>query len=321
MRPIVFFDPVCYRPYNLHTLKNEPLGGTEATVIRVAERLDAYVLQHNSTSTKGRYLNWTAPLSGIEHVIVLRHPESLFLARARFPKAKLYLWLQDIAGASLVHHMNIVKALGVTIVPVSDWHAGQIRHLLEINGAPIPPIHRVYNPVDDDLAPDSTPVDPNKFVFFSAAHKGLHYTLECFNWLREKLPDAKLYVSNPGYKANCEVNLSGREGLVVLGSLPQPEILKHVRGAQCVFYPNMVFPETFGIVFAESNAVGTPVVTHPIGSAPEVLHPTEQCIDCSNPQAVVERVLSYSRTRPTVSCKPAFRLSSVVSDWNKLLST
>ena len=44
---VVIFDPITPKPYSLQTLKCEPMGGTEATVVRVAERLDAVVVQHN----------------------------------------------------------------------------------------------------------------------------------------------------------------------------------------------------------------------------------------------------------------------------------
>ena len=50
---MLFIDPVTPKPYSTETLRNQPLGGTEATVVRVAEYLDAIVVQHNRTENAG----------------------------------------------------------------------------------------------------------------------------------------------------------------------------------------------------------------------------------------------------------------------------
>ena len=55
MSHTVFFDPSCPKPYDTRTLRNEAMGGSEATLVRIAECLDALVVQHNRTETFGRY--------------------------------------------------------------------------------------------------------------------------------------------------------------------------------------------------------------------------------------------------------------------------
>jgi hypothetical protein len=47
MRPVLFYDPVCQEPYDTRTLRTAAMGGTEATLTRVADALDAFVIQHN----------------------------------------------------------------------------------------------------------------------------------------------------------------------------------------------------------------------------------------------------------------------------------
>ena len=42
---ILFFDPVCERPYDTETLRRQAMGGTEATVVRVADALGAPVVK------------------------------------------------------------------------------------------------------------------------------------------------------------------------------------------------------------------------------------------------------------------------------------
>ena len=60
--------------------------------------------------------------------------------------------------------------------------------------------------------------------------------------------------------------------VVWLGALPPAQVIEQARSALCVFMPNFLMPETFGLVFAEANAVGTPVLAHDCGAAREVLH-------------------------------------------------
>jgi len=84
---------------------------------------------------------------------------------------------------------------------------------------------------------------------------------------------------------------------------------------------NRVFAETFGLVLAESNAVGTPVLTHPLGAAPEVLGTAEQLIDTTDVEAVIQRIMAWrDGQRPVVKANPAFYLSNVANEWLKLYS-
>ena len=94
MSATLFFDPVCGRPYDTETLRREAMGGTEATVVRVADALGALVVQHNRTEASGRYL---PPRSdpAVGHVIVNRDSRALATARQLYPNARIHLWLHD----------------------------------------------------------------------------------------------------------------------------------------------------------------------------------------------------------------------------------
>ena len=54
MVPLLFFDPLCPRPYSAASLLEAGLAGTEASTVRIAEALDAWVAQHNRIHTEGR---------------------------------------------------------------------------------------------------------------------------------------------------------------------------------------------------------------------------------------------------------------------------
>jgi glycosyltransferase involved in cell wall biosynthesis len=359
MSAALFFDPVCVSPYSAHTLEEAALGGTEATVVRIAEALDARVVQHNRTLAEGRYLP-PVPLSDVEHLIVLRDPRALPALCKRYPGARPYVWMHDLArpgstrGRRLASVAGLLTELAATIVCVSDFQRRQIEAVLARLSLASPiRVLTIYNPIDDGLAPETTPIDPAKLVFFSSPNKGLAYTLDAFQVLRRALPDLHLAVGSPGYKTPRRAGIRPVEriaGVEWLGPLPHARILEEVRTALCVFYPNFVLPETFGLVLAEARAVGTPVLTHDCGAAAEVLRDERQVLPVSRGQRLYERLarLSPSSTRALLAAaagelgvfrpylqrlrewregaRPSprpderFRLSTVAARWRALLA-
>ncbi|MBV8851817.1 MAG: hypothetical protein JOY91_00380, partial [Sinobacteraceae bacterium] len=114
-------------------------------------------------------------------------------------------------------------------------------------------------------------------------------------------------------------------------------------------FPNFVLPETFGLVFAESQAVGTPVLTHDCGAAAEIIGDSRQVLPISFAHKAYEAMVSSLsprwRTgparladrlglfddyverirrwrqgeRPVVTPNPHFRLKAVADQWRALL--
>jgi glycosyltransferase involved in cell wall biosynthesis len=348
MSPVLFYDPLCVRPYTAHTLRETGLGGTEATVTRIAEALDALVVQHNRVEREGRYLP-PGTYDGVRDVVLLRDARHFEQLRKTFPNARMHLWVHDrigpwsSRGRKLVSVGHLLRDLGVTIICVSQYQRGRVDDTLRrIPGGERIQTRTIYNPVDDDLVPDGSKVDPSKIVFFSSPNKGLAFAIDAFRALRRRMPDLRLRVGNPGYKLWPPMQIDGVEWL---GPLPHDRVLSEVRTALCTFFPNFVIPETFGLVFAESKAVGTPVLTHACGAADEVLADPRQTLPVTlahrayetplrrlTPQvrsgparvadwlglfnAYAERIESWrSGTRPSPVPDQRFHLSTVVGEW------
>jgi glycosyltransferase involved in cell wall biosynthesis len=352
MGAVIFFDPVCRQPYDTETLRRQAMGGTEATVVRVADALGAQVVQHNRTSASGRYLPPRRD-PAVTHAIVNRDSRALAAVRQLYPNARIHLWLHDRVSPRskrarrLARDAHVLRELGVNVICVSDTQ----RHAVEAALRWMRVSDRVsactiYNPVDDDLQPDGSPVDERKLVFLSSPNKGLKFTLDAFRAVRRALPDMRLLVGNPGYKAQRAARLDGVE---FLGAQPQPRIHAEVRTALCTFFPNFVIPETFGLVFAESRALGTPVLTHDCGAALEVLADPAQVLPVTAAGRLYEGLLGGCPTRcrrwparlaaglglfdtyverigawraggrPVTGPDPRFRLSTVTQRWRDVL--
>jgi glycosyltransferase involved in cell wall biosynthesis len=353
MSPVLFYDPVCQRPYDTRTLGTSALGGSESTLVRVADALDAWVVQHNRSEDWQRYLS-PQRLSGISSVIVNRDSRALALVQRHYPRARVYLWLHDRMRPHgrrarwLAASAPLLRELAVTVICVSDWQrAGVEATLRSIGVAGEVRALTIYNAIDDALRPDGTPVDERKLVFFSSPNKGLDFTLDAFGALRRAMPDLRLMVGNPGYKADQR---TAQAGVEQLGAQPQARMHLEVRSALCTFCPNFVIPETFGLVFAESHALGTPVLTHDCGAALEVLGDRRQVLPLKPAyrlyeaavgtlpaawrrtparlaaaaglfDAHVERIRAWrAGARPRSAPDPRFRLSAVTAQWRALLS-
>jgi glycosyltransferase involved in cell wall biosynthesis len=240
-----------------------------------------------------------------------------------------------------LHYLN-----GATAIGVSQTHARNIRaHLDETvllsRAASRIRVEHIYNPIADELDTMNLVVDPTKLIFFSGAWKGLDLVLKAFNAVRQAMPDMKLYIASPGY-SQIEEELHPLDqtiklhianpgqlplddkypldpSIVVLGTLSHSELMREVETALCVFYPADRIPETFGLVFAESHAVGTPVLAHPFGAATELLLP-EELVDSRNSVEIVQRIRSWrDGGRPKVSARKDIRLSKVAERWEQVL--
>lgn len=349
----LFFDPVCDRPYDSETLRREAMGGTEATVVRVADALGALVVQHNRTSASGRYL---PPGSdpAVSSVIVNRDSRALTDVRKLYPNARIHLWLHDRVrprskrARRIAADVALLRELAVNVVCVSDTQRHAVEAALRWMGAgDRVSACTIYNPVSEELRPDGTPFDDRKLVFLSSPNKGLKFTLDAFRAVRRAMPDLRLVVGNPGYKRGEAASIDGVE---FLGAQPQVRIHEEVRTALCVFFPNFVIPETFGLVFAEAKALGTPVLTHDCGAALEVLGDPDQVLPVTATQRLYEGLLSGCPTRwrslparaaaglglfdayierlrawrsggrPVTGPDPRFRLSTVTQRWRDILA-
>lgn len=329
---ILFVDTVCPAPYSPNILELQPLGGTEATVVRIAEALGkshpVTVAQHCRLET---LMTSAAFYTGLKQeylerkfhaIVALRLPQVAINLKLKHKETPVYLWMHDMPDVSILGHAKIMGELGIGIICVSMFQQRSLYDLFKMDGTitKFPRVTVLYNPVDDSLQPDQMPVDKNKLVFFSSPHKGLSYTLHAFQAARRLNKDFKLYVSNPSYYKDFP-DLDKQEGVANCGGLSHKQAIGHVRSALCVFYPNHVFPETFGLVYAESNAVGTPVLTHPFGAASEVLGGgTFQTCDTRDIKVLIDKLMNwYDGGRPKVSMNPAFRTSKVINGWKDLV--
>ncbi|MDE3077801.1 MAG: glycosyltransferase family 4 protein, partial [Chloroflexota bacterium] len=120
---------------------------------------------------------------------------------------------------------------------------------------------------------------PPVCVYTSDPSRGLRILLEVWPEIRRQVPEAqlkvfssmRLYLRGAKEKPQHEAlyDLARRlPGVEYVGSVPQPQLAKALRGARLLLYPN-IFPETSCIAALEAQAAGCVVVTSNLGALPE----------------------------------------------------
>src|SRR5262249_28378850 len=136
MSSVLFYDPVCQQPYDTRTLHTQAMGGTESTLVRVADALGAWGMQHNRTHDWQRG-NRPERLAGITHAVLNRASSGLPSVRELCePGARLSLCLH----ARLHPHSRrarwmaapapLLRQSGATAVCVSDWQRAGVEAAL-----------------------------------------------------------------------------------------------------------------------------------------------------------------------------------------------
>ncbi|SEN52929.1 Glycosyl transferases group 1 [Loktanella fryxellensis] len=322
---LALVDPCCARGYAPAALQAGGLGGTEATVLRVTSvlstRMPVVHYQRGRTDTVATDAGLMRPLADAfapdaagTFVVINAWKVACKLRRAH-PAARIVLWLHVHPGR---HNRPMATALaqaGVAVVCVSASHAATLRAFL--SHGPALAIDHIHNPIADGLAPDATPHDPDALLFASAPHKGLVQVYARFTAARQAIPSLTLAVADPGYLAWDTGPVP--DGVTLLGAMPHAALIARMRRSLCLFYPQTRFAETFGLVMAEAQAVGLPVLAHcGLGANDEVVGPG-QLLDCHDDAQIVTRLQDWRRARPVVGANPAFRLSAVCDRWMALL--
>lgn len=335
MKGIIFYDLLQKGPINPHysdrSLVTSALPGAVRSLIHVAEALsmeyNVYVLQIDrpriTVSGKGViYAPHTMSIEpeNIAAVVYLWTNYSIEKIAPLYPRSKQIIWFHDyLYTIPLYSNIPLLNKLEATILGNSEHHMSLLKRTFDEFHLPVSGLQfdYIYNPVPDDLTPNGTLVDSNKLFFASSPSKGLDRALEILKELRKSDQRFYLSVANPSAIQQIpEVD----EGVVVLGPIAHPKVIQQMRQSLCLFCPNYVYPETFGLVYAEANSVGTPVLAHNFGSASEVLRDDRQLVDATSKEALMERILSWQRGgRPKVKGYGFYRLPKVLERWKELI--
>ncbi|KAA3640355.1 MAG: glycosyltransferase [Proteobacteria bacterium] len=323
------------KSYDFDNLTQHAIGGTESSLLRIAaifahhHQVTVYQ-QARQQAAQQNNVHFIGPqqcdqLEPVDAVVVLRKNQELKSWQQRFPQARIYLWLHTYKKWEFVFKRLQQHIRQTVLIGNSKTHAKHLNQKLHNNpfgrllssiGVPELTVGYGYNPVPKPRLIKPVKRNPHKLIFLSAPNKGLAEVLDHFKKIYAEMPNMRLYIANPGYREQMAINQPGVE---ILGALPQNELWQHVAESLCVFYPQTSFAETFGLVYAEANALGTPVLAHDIGAAREILHPNNPLIDCHNSALVIKTLQQWQEKLPAVKYREIFTDQAVYQQWSELL--
>lgn len=318
------------------------MGGTELTAARVAETLashhDIVVLQHCRDTAvcspggvryePGGHWRTVAATRDFDVVVIINSPKLLALwHRHAASGTRLILWRHNFMGTTHKATGRLLAEADAQMICVSHHHR---RHTLAVLGIAeasdaAARIEAIYNPVvtaplNGEPVPPSA-VDMDQLLFASSPHKGMDQVLDNFTKLRERIPQLSLLVCNPGY---LERAVPSRDGVHYTGKLRPAQVHAYMRRSLCLFNAQSTFAETFGLVFAESHSMGTPVVAQRgLGAVDEVVGAGYgQALDVDDTRAVYDVIMRWrGGLRPQLAMNPAFALETIKAEWLTLLDS
>ncbi len=331
---VLFCDHSHPQAYDYNTLKNKAIGGTESSLLRLANILAVnghqvtiwqQARKHTITQNQVYFIGPDAlvELEPPDRIMVLRKDKQLKFWQNQYPDATTYLWLHTYKKPEFVLKRLFKHNRQTTFIANSKTHKKHLEETLQhslfgrvlsLIGTAKIKVSYGYNPVPKPELATVPKRQINKLLFLSAPNKGLSQVLDHFEQVQKTLPEMQLYIANPGYR---EDQPKTQTSVHYLGPLPQVELWQHMAESLCVFYPQDSFAETFGLIYVEA---GTPVLAHDIGAAREILHLANPTIDASNIQTVIKTIQQWQEKLPIVNYCDEFADDAIYKQWTELLA-
>lgn len=326
------YDVIIYDPLGLActgtTYRHGGLGGSEFEYILLAEGLAEngfkVAVINNFNFHCFEYGVMYYPLHHLEMVKSISCKTLLVLRTSNVPTNKidfdhLKIWLTDLPNEHSVAMISqwVSPGRGGQAICVSKWQ----RDLFPANWQ----FSYVHNMIPDWVYnQDPVAKNPQKYIYGSAALKGLEQTVSVWEELKKNgkssyfFKKAELYVATPGYDAVKKEQLD-KAKVHLLGSMPFHLLVQEMKTSSYWFFVNAL-PETFCIVGALAEACGVlpQVLTlEDPGALPEVL--SNNKFVTSDKDVFIENLIKTAKERPPPLPPKDYRVSTILPKWIKEL--
>ena len=199
--------------------------------------------------------------------------KDLFLQRRiRFPS--IYQFLMKMLATFSLRRADALRAIsGATKEQLEKWTSGK-------------PVVKFITWTDIEAFQDagsSIVHKPESFILYVGVlipRKGVHFLLESFAQIANKIKDTKLVLignsddnSYAGGLREMTESLGLNERVTFMDSMPQSKLAEIMARAQVLILPSL--SEALGRVVLEAMACGTPVIGSAVGGIPDMIHEGE----------------------------------------------
>ena len=175
------------------------------------------------------------------------------------------------------------------IVAVSQYHADELKKLYPRVRAKITHIDNAIN--FDQIESVSVERIKNKFIYTSAADRGLDNLLKIWPKIKELKPDAILCVATPPYGLEWyNEYVTDMDGVFFLGSLSPEDLYKNIKSSEYWVYPSQ-YDETYCITALEMMAAGVKIVSTDTGNLKNLLSNRGVIVDSTKTTSVINQTI------------------------------
>ena len=262
-------------PFSGETLRSQPMGGTESSVVQLAEALakrghDVCVFNTIREPAREFGVQWR-PLADAPHYA--RDDIGIAVANAKLFNGLSFrshiFWLHNpLKSWSQIRRGNVgplIKRRPVFVL-LGEYHMSRVPRWLPSRGR-----HIVHHGVHEDFfrkEPAPSPAPP-RAIFTSQPYRGLDWLLEIWPEIERQVAGASFDVFAPKVRqAEANAKKAASASVAFRGSVARPELIRELASARVQLIPGHA-DETYCLAAAEATAAGVPVITLGTGSLSE----------------------------------------------------
>jgi len=305
---IVLYTGYQSKPFNPNTLKETGLGGTEQSVIFLAEHLSLYnnnevyvvgdVISGNYDKVKYRTtqefkqeISYVDTIIGVSYIHYLKEFEDFNYKNSVFwvHNTDYFTWWN---GRDIENHRDLLSHPKLTnIICLTYWHKNKFieqfpeikdkivvignginrKNFVDLWDQPVSVEGKFFNPYNSKASIKN----PNQYIYTSHAERGLTKVLEDWPLIKAKNPKATLKISTPEYGLEYfdlfyKDKLNNLPDVEFLGTLPQQQLYQLMAESTYWYYPSQ-YEETFCITALEMLGHKVQPITWEWGGLKETL--------------------------------------------------
>lgn len=172
-------------------------------------------------------------------------------------------------------------------VPTFTLSESTSRDLLALGFRSVSVVHPGVPPHPDGTRPAKAATPTLLFVGRLKKYKLPHHAIAAYRRIRERIPDAQLWVVGDGYMRK-QLEKSAPPGVTLFGYMPEREKVDLMQRAHLLLCPSV--REGWGLVVTEANSLGLPAIGYDVpGLRDSVQHGvTGFLVPANNPEAMAE---------------------------------
>jgi len=284
---VLFYVGYQKQRFDKLTYLDHGIGGSEYSVIKLAQE---FCNSGHSVTISGNV--YTEIIDGVSYVssenlgrdqhfdvvIATNYIHYIkFLESINVTFDKSYFWMHNTEyypyynGVSLPNEgRDYLESDKLTkIVCVSEYHSEIIKNKYPNVSDKVTFVENAIDVLDfDKINIDKV---PNKFIYSSAADRGLQNLLDIWGDIKKSKPNASLYVATPPYALDWYDSYKGNfEDVHFIGNLSPSKLYEEIKSSEYWVYPSR-YDETYCITALEMMVGGVKIISTDIGNLKSLL--------------------------------------------------